>query len=84
MLNYLIPIVAGCVVFLVFMLVFIRKDGQGKRGGRLAGCAHHDAGARCDRCRDRPPVTIRPHLPDQKENADGNDLTGIEKCHDRR
>ena len=85
MLNYLIPIVAGCVVFLVFMLVFIRKDGRGKRGGRLAGCAHHDAGAGCDRCRDRAPVTIRPNLPpDHRENAAGNDRPGIENRHDRR
>ncbi len=84
MLNYLIPVVAGGVVFLLFMLVFVRKDGQGKRGGRLAGCTHHDESAGCDRCRDRPPVTIRPNLPDQRENTAGNDRAGIEKWRDRR
>lgn len=81
MLNYLIPIIAGCVVLLLFMLVFIRKDGQGKRGGRLAGCAHHDADKGCDRCRDRPPTTIRPHLPDQREDLTSNDRPCIEKRH---
>jgi len=81
MLNYLTPIVAGGVVLLLFMLVFIRKDGQGKGGGRLAGCAHHDTGTGCDRCRDRPPSTIRSHLPDQRKDLTGNDRPGIEKRH---
>ena len=63
MLAYLIPIVAGCAVFSLFILVFIRRDDRGQRGGRLAGCAHHDAGQRCDRCHDRQPVTLRPRLP---------------------
>jgi hypothetical protein len=81
MLNYLIPIIAGCVVLLLFMLVFIRKDGQGKRGGRLAGCAHHDADKGCDRCRDRPPATILTNLPDWREDPTDNNRPGIENPH---
>jgi len=83
MLEYLIPIVAGCAVFLLFMLVFIRRDDRGKRGGRLAGCAHHDAGTGCDRCRDHQSVAIRPHPPNQKDDAAGNTRQGVEN-HDAR
>jgi len=83
MFTYLIPIVAGCAVFLLLMLVFMHRDDQGQHGARLAGCAHHDAGQECDRCRDRQPVTLRPHLPDQSKNSAGNARPSDEKCHKR-
>lgn len=84
MLAYLIPIVAGCAVFFLFMLAFMRRDDRGERGARLAGCAHHDAGQGCDRCRDRQPVTLRPHLPGQRNDSAGNARQGVEKRHERR
>jgi len=84
MIAYLIPIVAGCAVFFLFMLAFMRRDDQVKRGGRLAGCALHDAGQGCDRCRDRQPATRRPHLPDQWNDSDGNARQGDEERHKRR
>lgn len=64
MLEFVVASVFGCAVFLIFMLVFLRKDAQGKRGARLAGCGRHGSEDQCDRCRDTAPVTILPHLPD--------------------
>jgi hypothetical protein len=69
MLDYLAAIGVGTLVFLVFMLVFIKRDSRGQRGGRLAGCQHHhEDGQGCDRCRDAAPASIRPHPPDQNND----------------
>jgi len=79
MLAYLIPIVAGCAVFLLFMLVFIRRDKQGNRGGRLAGCVHPDADEGCARCRHHRPVVIHPHPPDPRIDSADNAGQCVEK-----
>ena len=64
MLEFIVAIGFGCAVFLIFMLVFLRKDAQGKRGARLAGCGHHGSEDQCDRCRDAAPLAIQRHMPD--------------------
>ena len=84
MLNYLIPIIAGGIVFMVFMLVFLRRDERGNRGGRLAGCAHHKTDEQCDCGRDKQMVTIRSHPPNQQNNSVGNPRQGAVKRQDAR
>ena len=69
MLEYLVAATIGSVVFILFMLVFLRKDKQGKRGTRLAGCAQHGTGQTCDRCRENPPVHIHPHPPGRERDS---------------
>jgi len=62
MADILVAIIAGCTVFLLFMLVFIRRDDRGQRGGRLGGCRHHTPGEGCERCQNAPQAnTIQPH-----------------------
>lgn len=63
MLNHLVAIGFGTLVFLVFMLVFMRRDDRGKRGARLAGCGHHDSDQGCQRCRGTQPGAILPQPP---------------------
>jgi len=61
MVDVLVAIIAGCTVFLLFMLVFIRRDDRGQRGGRLGGCRHHTPGEGCERCQNASQAnTIQP------------------------
>lgn len=66
MLEYLVVTTIGSAVFIIFMLVFLRKDDRGTRGTRLAGCNHHRTGHTCDRCRDPKAVDIQPKPSDNK------------------
>ena len=62
MVDVLVATIAGCTVFLLFMLVFIRRDDRGQRGGRLGGCRHHTPGEGCERCQNASQAgTIHPH-----------------------
>ena len=66
MLDYLAAIGIATLVFITFVLVFLKRDAGGKRGARLAGCQHHsDQG--CDRCRGAAPKTIQPRIRDKKK-----------------
>lgn len=62
--EFVVAIGVGCVVFFVFILVFLRKDRHGTRGARLAGCNHHGGQDQCERCREAAPATILPRPPD--------------------
>lgn len=84
MLNYLIPIIAGGIVFVLFMLVFLRRDEKGNRGGRLAGCAHHKTDEQCDCGRDQQTVTIHSHPPCERNTSAGNTGQGTARRHDTR
>jgi len=64
MLEYIVTIAFGSAVFMIFILVFLRKNNRGERGARLAGCSHHGSESQCDRCRDNAPVIILAHPPD--------------------
>ena len=73
MVDVLVAIIAGCTVFLLFMLVFIRRDDRGQRGGRLGGCRHHTPGEGCERCQDAPQAgTIHPNPSELSEDDAGN------------
>ena len=67
MLDYLAAIGIGALVFMIFMLVFLKRDAGGRRGARLAGCQHHHSEQGCERCRSSAPVKILPQIPDRKE-----------------
>lgn len=69
--EFIVAIAVGCAVFITFILVFLRKDTQGKRGARLTGCGQHDTGGQCDRCRSTTPATILPHPPDKDQSSTG-------------
>ena len=68
MLEYLAAFGLGTLIFLLFMLVFLKRDSRGQRGARLAGCQHHDRREGCDRCRDAASASIQPRLPDDTED----------------
>lgn len=64
MLDYLAAIGIGTLIFVIFILVFLKRDAGGKRGARLGGCQHHHSEQGCERCRGTDAVTIRPRVPD--------------------
>lgn len=68
MLDYLAAIAIGTLVFISFVLVFLKRDNEGKRGARLGGCQHHPSEQGCDRCRGEDPATILPRIPDSQED----------------
>jgi hypothetical protein len=73
MVDILVAIIAGCSVFLLFMLVFIRRDDRGQRGGRLGSCRHHPPGQGCERCHHAPQAgTIHPHPSELADDDAGN------------
>jgi hypothetical protein len=67
MLDYLAAIGIATLVFITFVLVFLKRDAGGKRGARLAGCQHPHSEQGCDRCRGATPTNIQPRIPDQEE-----------------
>ena len=67
MLDYLAAVGLGALVFIAFMLVFMKRDAGGKRGARLAGCRHHHSEQGCERCRSSAPVQIIPQIPERGE-----------------
>jgi hypothetical protein len=72
MVDVLVATIAGCTVFLLFMLVFIRRDDRGQRGGRLGGCRHHTPGEGCERCQTPQATAIHPHPIAPMEDDTGN------------
>ena len=73
MADILVAIIAGGTVFLLFMLVFIRRDDHGQRGGRLGGCRHHPPGEGCERCQNASQAgTIHPHPSKLSDDDAGN------------
>ena len=73
MVDVLVAIIAGCSVFLLFMLVFIRRDDRGQCGGRLGGCRHHPPGEGCERCHNAPQAgTIHPYPSELAADDAGN------------
>jgi hypothetical protein len=67
MLDYLAAIGIGALVFIIFMLVFLKRDAGGRRGARLGGCQHHHSEQGCERCRGSEPVKIIPRVPEGRE-----------------
>lgn len=65
MLDHLAAIAIGVLVFMVFMLVFMKRDAGGRRGTRLAGCQHHHPQQGCERCRGNGAGGIRSQMPDR-------------------
>lgn len=73
MADILVAIIAACTVFLLFMLVFIRRDDRGQRGGRLGGCRHHTPGDGCERCQNASQAgTIQAHPRERADHDAGN------------
>ncbi len=55
MLEMLIAAGAACIVFFLFLLVFLHKDRRERKTGRRSGCQHHHQPGGCGHCQDQPP-----------------------------
>gem|GEM_PF-6355890 len=67
MVDHLISILAGVFAFLMFIIIFARRDHQGKRGSRLAACSHPTAPTAGCRCQALRKTTALSHRREQDE-----------------